>query len=245
MCRRERSAVRALLASLTRGRSPAQVPVTSSGVKVDGRPGVDRPQHVLDVLGGALRIVERPVVVGVGGPEVGETPRTRGDAGLEFVRGPWHHEDGTLVARHGQHRGKIARQLLGRYGQVDALRGSDRHRAGGGVAGQVSHLFGPHPAGVDHHLGPHLGAVEEAGAGDPAVPFDQLGDGRVVGQGGAVLGGRAGQGQGQPGVVGLGVPILERGGQAISPQQRKMGQRFGGVDPAVPLADADAAGDVV
>ena len=120
VCRRDRSAVRALRASLTRGRSPAHAPVTSSAVSAGGGPGVDGPQQVLDVLGCALRVVERAVVIGVGGADVGEAARARLWSG-GLVGRPGNHEDRPPVTRHGQHGGEVARQPVGRHHHVDAL----------------------------------------------------------------------------------------------------------------------------
>ena len=54
---------------------------------------VDGPEQVGDVVGGALRVVDRAVVVGVGGADVGE---------LEAAvvgRQPRHHEHAALVLR--------------------------------------------------------------------------------------------------------------------------------------------------
>ena len=70
--RRDRSAVRSLVAAFTSGRSPAHVPRMSASVIVGRHRRVDRAQQVRDVVGRALRVVERAVVVGVGGADVGD-----------------------------------------------------------------------------------------------------------------------------------------------------------------------------
>ena len=75
--------------------------------------------------------------------------------------------------------------------------------------------------------------------------LDERGHGRVVGERGAVGCGGAGQGQSQAGVVGLGVPVQEGGGQAVCAQKGKVGQGLAGVDAPVPFADADASRDVI
>ncbi len=70
--RRDRSAVRLLPASLTSGRSPAQVPMTSLSVERLADRVVDGAEQVGDVVGRALRVVDGAVVVGVGGADVGD-----------------------------------------------------------------------------------------------------------------------------------------------------------------------------
>ena len=111
--RRERSAVRSLPARLTSG--PQSGPRAENVGLRDRRRDrtVDRAQQVRDVFGGALRVVERAVVVGVGGADVGEVA-------------PRHDEHRAPVLRHRDHRGDVVAHLRPRHGDVHALGGADR-----------------------------------------------------------------------------------------------------------------------
>ena len=67
----------------------------------------------------------------------------------------------------------------------------------------------------------------------------------MVGDGRAVGGGGAGDGEREPGVVGLRVVVHVRAGEAIACERRHVRQRGVDVDPVVALADAHTAGEVV
>ena len=155
--RRERSAVRRA-ARITDQRSQAR-PCAGDVVGGDVRRhrAVDGTEQVLDVLTCALRIIDRAVVVGVGGADVGEVA-------------PRHHEDGPLVLRDGDHRGDVVLDLRPRDRDVNALGRADRVRVFGLVEG--SHFVGPHATGVDHRAGAD---VERFGA----APFSTRSDART------------------------------------------------------------------
>ena len=113
-------------------------------------------------------------------------------------------------------------------------------------------LVGPHAGGVDHHRGPDVEGLgrrpgltwapltRAAGAGGEG------GDRRVVGGHRAVVEHRGAQdGQGEPGVVGPGVPVEESGHQPVGPQGGHVGQGLGPGHLLVAPADAHPAGQVV
>ena len=141
LVRRDRSAVRPLAALLTSGRSPAQVPSTSCSVTtvVDGE--VQRPQHVGDVVGGALRVVEGAVVVGVGGADVGELA-------------PRHDEQAAPVLGHRDDHGDVGLHLRPRDRDVDPLGRTDAVGVLALVEG--AHLVGPHAGGVHDGATAHV-----------------------------------------------------------------------------------------
>ena len=221
VCRRDRSAVRALRPSLSKGRSPAQAPVTSAGVEPGRGPGVDGPEQVVDVLGGAVRGVERAVVVGVGGPDVGEPARSPvRPGGLSAAQGT------TKTARRSPGTGRAAAKSQGSRSAGTAtwmpLAGRSATGLGSRCGGQIGDLLGPDSAGVDDHFGPDLGAVGQPSAGEPATVVEESCDRGVVGDDRTVSGRRSGHRQGEAGVVGLGVPVEEGGGQAVRAQDREM-----------------------
>ena len=133
-----------------------------------------------------------------------------------------------------------------------------RIECGCGALVEGAHVVGPHAGGVHHDLGPHLELAGPAGLRRPAPPGapgrrhrargvgDQARHLGVVGHDGAVVErGRAGDGQGQAGVVGPGVVVEEPGHQPVGAQGGEVGQRLGLVDAPVALADAQPAGEVV
>ncbi len=101
---------------------------------------VERRQQVVDVGRGARRIVDRPVVVGVGGAQVGRVA-------------PRDHEDRTMIAGH-RHDGRDVVAHLGpRQRDVDPLGRTDRRRVGAFV--ERPHVVGPDPCGVHDRPCPH------------------------------------------------------------------------------------------
>src|SRR5690606_20295173 len=96
---------------------------------------VDGPQQVGDVLGGALGIVDRAVVVRVGGADVGQL------VGAGAPGEPGHHEDRALVLGDRHHHGDVVADPLPRHGDVDALGGADR--VGRLALVEPAHLVGP------------------------------------------------------------------------------------------------------
>ena len=156
-----------------------------------------------------------------------------------------------------EHDGHVAAQLLPRQGEVDALGRAD----GVGVDARLQrpHVVGPHPGRVDDDRGPHVyrrqggpvrsrpGQGRGEGAVDPARAVAmEAAHGGVGRHRDAVFQGRgAGQGQGEAGVVGLGVVVHEPRHQAVPPQGGHVGERFVHAHPAVALADAQPAREVV
>src|SRR5581483_6982074 len=94
-----------------------------------GDPGVEGGEEVVDVGGGALRVVERAVVVGVGGADV--DPVAPGD-----------DEHRPPVAGHRQDGGDVEGRPAVGEGDVHALGRADRLRVDALVEGPQ--LVGPH-----------------------------------------------------------------------------------------------------
>ena len=178
------------------------------GCQLRGGGPVDGRQQIGDVLGGALGIVERAVVVGVGGAHVG-------------LPLPWHHEDRAVVAGDRDHGGDVAGQPVRRNGDMDALGRSDRIGVHALVEG--ADIVGPDPGGVDDHGGSHHRPVGQLGPADPTALFPEGGDPEVVdGDGAVVEHGGAHDLEGQAGVVGAGVVVDEGGHQPVGAQRREV-----------------------
>ena len=240
-CRRERSAVRLSGASTagsdrpTSGRSPAQAPSTSWRPIGRVTQALRAPEEVVDVGGGALGVLERAVVVGVGRPDV--DPVAPGD-----------DEHRPPVAGDGQHGGDVEGRPPGRQGDVHALGRAD----GPGVDTLVEgpELVGPHPGGVDHHAGPDLDRpagepVGEDGAADPPAGPHQPGGLHPVDGHRPQRGGGLGHRQREAGVVDPGVVIQETGGEAAPVEVRHELERLPLRQALVQLADPGPAGGVV
>ena len=111
-------------------------------------------------------------------------------------------------------------------------------------------VVGPHAGGVDHHAGAHLDlagarAGVDDGARHPVARLHEAGHPGVVDDGGAEVDRRgAGEREGQAGVVGLGVVVQVGPGEAVA-ERRHVGPGRVGLEPAVDLADAQPAGQVV
>ena len=151
-----------------------------------GAGAVERPQQVLDVLGCALRVVDGPVVVGVGRADVGEV--ALGD-----------HEHRASILGHGDDGGDLVAHQVPGHRDVDALGGADRIGVGAFVLG--AHVVGPHARRVHDDTGAHAHrASGELVVQRRSSPVDvarlRPGEDR-----GAVRGGRAGDRDDEPGVV--------------------------------------------
>ena len=145
-CRRERSAVRSLLAARD---ERAQAGPRAEDVGLGDRRGdraVDRAQEVRDVVGRDLRIVDRSVVVGVGRADVGEPV-------VAAVAAPRHDEHRTPVLRHRDHGRDLVAHQRPRHRDVHALRGPDRRRVRALV--ERAHVVGPHAGRVHDELRAH------------------------------------------------------------------------------------------
>ena len=204
--------------------------------------GVDRPEHVVDVVAGARRIVERTVVVGVGGADVGVGERAVG------TRPPRHHEQAALVAGDRDDRGDVVAHQLPRDRHVDALGRPDRTTVSGAL--HRPQFVGPHPGGAHHHRGPDVEGTVAAGI-DPG-PGDRTVGAAVqrhhratVGDGGAMIGGGLHERQHEAGVVDRGVVVEVAACDTIAVQRRQVGERRVGLEAPMQLADAPAAGEVV
>ncbi len=226
--------MRSLVASFTSGRRPAHVPRMSARGDAGRDRCVHRTQHVVDVIARALWIVERALVVGVGGADVGEVA-------------PGDDEERSTILRHGDHRRDVVLRLVPRHRDVDALRRSDR--SGMHSLVQCPQLVGPDAGRVHDRLGAHLDLVPVGGddrADDLAIGVLQKALHRgVVRDRGAVRCRRTRDRERQPRVVGLCVVVQVGRRKPIGRHRRHVGQRLGLAEPLVQLADADAAGEVV
>ena len=122
-----------------------------------GHRHVHRVEEVLHVLGCALRIVDRAVVVRVRGPDVGEVA-------------PRHHEDRPLVLRDRNDGRDVVAHLLPGNRDVDALGGADG--MGVGALVHLAHVVGEDAGRVHDHSG---GDVEGPAVGLDGGPFDPTG----------------------------------------------------------------------
>ena len=207
-------------AAFTSGRSPAQVPTTSASVSGSSHRGVDGPEQVGDVVGGALRVVERAVVVGVGGADVGE---------LAAVVGRDHGTTNTerLSLGTGTTTAMSLRTFC--HGTVMCMPLAGRMVSGSPPSSRARTVVGPHAGGVDDRPGPHLEALAvgldrrarhlTVGVVAQAHHVGVVDDDRTV-----VEGRGAGEGEGEPGVVGLGVVVEVGAGQAVGRQRRHVGE---------------------
>src|SRR4051795_12321289 len=95
------------------------------GLRDTGRDGcIEGFQYVGDVVFGALRVVDRTVVVRVSGADVGVLERAIGAAT------PRDDEQAALVLGHGDHNSDVVANLLPRHGEVHTLGRSDGVRIG-------------------------------------------------------------------------------------------------------------------
>ena len=208
-----------------------------------GQRAVDGADQVVDVLGGALGVVDVAVVVGVGRADVGDRALAADPA---VGAGPRHDEDRPPVLGHGHDGGDVVAHLVPRDGDVDALGRPDG--VGAAALLQRPHVVGPHAGGVDDDPGRDLdGAVAgvDERAGDAVARAPQPGHAGVVDDDGAEVERRGPRhGQREPGVVGLGVVVEVGPGQAVV-ERGHVGAGRVPAQPPVPLADAQAAGEVV
>ncbi len=164
---------------------------------------VDLPEDVVDVgaAGGGVGEVEVPVRVG------------RPD---DPVAVPGDHEQDAGVGAQDQAGGGV--DPVAGHHQVDALGDAD-----GQLAATARHrldVVGPHPCGVDGLPGPDVdlrAALEilDLYPGDPVALAQQTGDPGAGGDHCAVVGGGAGDEHCVPGVVDLGVPVLDGPDQGV------------------------------
>ena len=233
-----RSFTRGRLAGRRRQKGPESGPDTGDVgpgdlLRGDGVGGIE---DVVDVFGQAGRIVKWAVVGGVGGAEV------------DLVT-PGDDEDRPLVLSDRDDCCNVARERTLGHRDVDALGRTDRVRVLAFVEG--SDLVGPDATGVHDGGGADLEGLTTLGHdGDPAdLPVGSGGDpggGRVVRRHRIVLeDGGAQHRKREAGIVAPGIPVEESGHQSLGVQGGQMGQRFGGGDLLVSLADPDAPGQVV
>ena len=118
---------------------------------------------------------------------------------------------------------------VARDDEVDALGGADLELAA--LADQVLEVVGPHPGRVDHLAGLDVEllvgeVVEHAHAGHALALAQEADDRRARGDGGAVGGGGARDGERVAGVVDLRVPVLEGADQRVGLERRRDLQRL-------------------
>src|SRR3974390_957075 len=257
--RRERSAVRSLLAAATSGRSPAQVPrMSDSSIVVVTAALIARKRYetsaagicgsaggaterggVGAVGGGDLGGVGWSVVVGVGSADVREAVRSAFAA-------PRNDEHRAAILRNGYDDRDLVAHERPRHRDVDALGGPDGRRVRAVV--EEAHLVGPHAGRVHDRAGPHveLGTVSADARGLPA-PGTGLRDPeqrRVVHDRRAEVGGGLRNREREPGIVGLRVVIHVRRGDVVDGQRRHVAQRLVLAHALVELPDAQPPGEV-
>ncbi len=195
---------------------------------------VERTQDVLDVLWCALRIVERAVVIRVGGTDVGEVS-------------PRNDEERAPILRHGDDDRDVVLGLGPRNRDVDTLGRADRLRASSLV--ERAQLVGPHSCRVHDDSGAHrdLDAVSgDRGTHHLAVGVLREGtDGGVVRDCGPVGCRGPGDRERETGVVGLRVVVQVGGGKALGRHRGHVRQRGFLGQSLVQLADAQPPGEVV
>ena len=165
--------MRSSVAERNSGRNPAQVPMTSDSVSGVIERAVHRAEEVRGVVGGALRIVDIAVVIGVGSADVRVLP-------------PRNHEDRTVVTGDGYHHRDLVAHLVPRHGDVYTLRRTERRRVRAFV--ECAHFVGPDAAGIhddarsDVDVSSVRGTVGDVNAHSRHAPGRRLvhGDGRRV-----------------------------------------------------------------
>ena len=159
-----------------------------------------------------LRIVERAVVVGVGGADVGERELA--------VASPPHGTTNTERRSLGTgiDRGDLVAHQRPRHGDVDALRGPDRRR--GGVPSSSARTSSAHTPVAFTTVRARTSissssARTRAACTWPARVLLEPDERRVVRDGGAVVGGGLRDREREPGVVGLRVVVDVRRREAV------------------------------
>ena len=198
-------------------------------------------EHVLDVVFGALGVVDRSLVVGIGRADVGVHERA------VTLRHPRDHKQAPAVFRDGDDDGDVVAHLVPRHSEVHALCGADR--VGVHLLVERADIVGPHAGCVDHdacargeRAARHL--VTEVN-GVHAIRALHRSDTAVVGHCGAVIGSGACDGQGEACIVGFCVVIEVRGRESPAVHCGKVSERGTGAEPAVDATDAPPAGEVV
>jgi hypothetical protein len=191
-----------------------------------GEEVVDRADQVVDVLVAWRDVLERAVVVVVGGAD--ERPAE-----------PGQHEDGAAPGRWNDHARLDGQGLAGDHDMRAAAGANARHLL---LPVQLvgAQPVGPHARGVHHVGGPHLelaaalGVAHEYPGGAPGA-LDQPGDIAAVGAHGAEALGLAEHGEHQARVVGLAVVEEIRRGRLALGESRHQLDCLGAVHDAVAL----------
>ena len=142
-------------------------------------------------------------------------------------RAPRDDEQDALLGPQDQPR--AGRQPVARHHEVDALGRADVELAAG--VGHRLRVVGPHAGGVDDLLGADLELlaglqVGDPGAGDPLPLAQEAGYLGPVRRERAERRRRPHHGHGEPGVVHLGVPVLDGAGERVLAQARGLAQRL-------------------
>jgi hypothetical protein len=101
--------------------------------------GLERPQQIADLVRGGARVVQRPLVIDVGGAD-------------EHAFRVGNHEDGTPVVGRGQRDGAVEGKPLAGHDDVRAAR---RTTAPARETERLAHAIGPDAGGVDHEVRPN------------------------------------------------------------------------------------------
>ena len=205
-CSREMAAV-LLDPDETSGRSPAYTAITSANGERLAQHGVGVAQQVVDVAAGRRRMVQSELPVRVGGPD-------------DPAVAPGEDEQDALLRGKDQRAGRV--DAVARHHDVHAL--GRPHLKGIGDAGEALHLGGPDPRAVDDDAGTHVELVAalqvaQMGAGHLAALVPELDDLHGRDAGGPVGEGRAGQGDGEAGVVHLRVVVADAAGEGVVPER--------------------------
>ena len=211
-------------------------------VRARGHRRIEGAQHVGDVFGRALRVVERAAVVGVGGAYIG-VPE-----GAVAHRTPRHEEQAALVFRNGNDHSDVVAHQVPRHGDVHAFGGANA--VGVGAFVERAHGVGPHACGVHHLLRAH-GEAPPVGFHahqEAALVVASLGDRHhvaPVGHCGAAVGGSACHSEHQACIVDRCVVIQIGGEHAVGRHGGHVRHCSVALQAAMQFADAPPAGEVV
>ena len=182
---------------------------------------VDLVQEVVHVPSAGRRMCEIEVPIRVGGAD--DPVVLPGDDEEHALRGAQNQAGVSMNPVSGDH-------------QVDAL---GRAHLNSAATGHLLDLVGPNPGGVDDLVSAHLNlatAFEAAqvNPGDALARQGQAFDPGAAGDGGAVQGSRPHQGEGVPGIVHLGVVVLDGAFDLRAGQARKCAEGLPAAQVPVP-----------
>ena len=110
--------------------------------------GIERTQHIVNVIFGALRIINWALIVGVGGSDIG-----MGESAVRFGS-PRDNKQTALIFGHGNDHSNIVANFLPRHSDVHTFGWPNRVRVDSIFKSPYS--VGPHAGGVNHNMGLHI-----------------------------------------------------------------------------------------